>query len=261
LHRLNEMADDTTGRYIDPAGLEGFAASVGTFNERLEKHVARQGWFREPPQAAVSRWSGRGTITLIAGIAVAVLGFNLPSGGLTLFGGAVVAAGVVMMIIARVMPARTMAGAMIYAMLAAYRRTLQKTMEQARSMQEVVEQAHLEWLETPDQAIVWGVALGLHGEVEDVLQRSAEDARAGLRSSTYVPLWYNGSTAGADAGGGSRGIAPGLFSSSAVPNFGGMMATLGSIGSTSSSSGGSGGFGGGSSGGGGGGGGGAGGGF
>jgi uncharacterized membrane protein YgcG len=255
LERLRALGDEASNMYIDPSGLEGFAASVGTFNERLEKHVARQGWFREPPQVAVSRWSGRGTITLIAGIAVAVLGFNLPSGGLTLFGGAVVAAGVVMMIIARVMPARTMAGAMVYAMLAAYRRTLQKTMEQARSMQEVVEQAHLEWLETPDQAIVWGVSLGLHGEVEDVLQRSAEDARAGQASSTYVPVWYNGSTAGAHASGASRGIAPGLFSSSGVPNFGGMMATLGTIGSTSSSSGGSGGFGGGSSGGGGGGGG------
>jgi hypothetical protein len=159
------------------------------------------------------------------------------------------------MIIARVMPARTMAGAMVFAMLAAYRRTLQKTMEQARSMQEVVDQAQLEWLDTPDQAIVWGVALGLHGEVEDVLQRSAEDAREGRVSSTYVPAWYNGSTAGPQVSSSSGGIAPGLFSSSGVPNFGGMMATLGTIGSTSSSSAGSGGFGGGSSGGGGGGGG------
>ena len=75
------------------------------------------------------------------------------------------------------MPAVTMPGAMIRAMLAAYRRTLQKTMEQARSMQQVVDEAGLDWLETPDQAVVWGTALGLQGEIEEVLKRSLEDVR------------------------------------------------------------------------------------
>ena len=66
---------------------------------------------------------------------------------------------------------------MIRAMLAAYRRTLQKTMAQARSMQQVVDEAGLDWLETPDQAVVWGTALGLQGEIEEVLKRSLEDVR------------------------------------------------------------------------------------
>ena len=81
---------------------------------------------------------------------------------------------------------------MIRAMLAAYRRTLQKTMEQARSMQQVVDQAGLTWLETPDQAVVWGTALGLQGDIEDVLKRSLEDVRQSpdLASSTYFPIWY-----------------------------------------------------------------------
>ena len=38
-------------------------------------------------------------------------------------------------------------------MLAAYRRTLQKTFEQARSMNQVVDSKVLPWLETPDQAV------------------------------------------------------------------------------------------------------------
>ena len=71
-----------------------------------------------------------------------------------------------------------MPGAMIRAMLAAYRRTLQKTMAQARSMQQVVDEAGLDWLETPDQAVVWGTALGLQGEIEGVLERSLEDVQA-----------------------------------------------------------------------------------
>jgi hypothetical protein len=142
---------------------------------------------------------------------------------------------------------------MIRAMLAAYRRTLRKTMEQARSMDQVVAESGLAWLETPDQAVVWGTALGLEHEIEDVLARSLDDVRDGraTASSTYLPAWYGTGSGGGSAATGGGG---GLFSSSAVPNFGGMMAALGTIGnSPSSSSSGGGGFGGGSSGGGGGG--------
>ena len=256
LTKLRVLPGRGADGYLSPSDIEGFATSVPGFTERLEKHVANKGWFREPPAKAVSRWAGRGVILMVIGITALIAAANLPSGGLSLLAAALVAAGVAIMFIARFMPARTMAGAMIYAMLAAYRRTLQKTMAQARSMQEVVDQAQLEWLETPDQAVVWGVALGLHGEVEDVLARSVEDAEAGITEHRpWVPAWYGSQSSLSSSGSrGPGGLAPGLFSSSAVPNFGGMMAALGSIGSSASSSG-SGGFGGGSSGGGGGGGG------
>ena len=156
------------------------------------------------------------------------------------------------------MPAVTMPGAMIRAMLHAYRRTLKKTMEQARSMQQVVEEAGLDWLDTPDQAVVWGTALGLQSQIEDVLDRSLEDLKQGTASasSLYFPAWYqteNGSSF-ANAGVASSGAS--LFSDSAMPDLGGMMSALGTIGNSPSSSGGSGGgggFSGGSSGGGGGG--------
>ena len=89
-------------------------------------------------------------------------------------------------IFARAMPAVTMAGAMIRAMLAAYRRTLQKTMAQARSMQQVVDEAGLPWLDTPDQAVVWGTALGLQHEIEGVLARSLEDVKEARRGDRPV---------------------------------------------------------------------------
>jgi hypothetical protein len=146
-------------------------------------------------------------------------------------------------------------------MLAAYRRTLKKTMDQARSMDQVVAEAGLPWLETPDQAVVWGTALGLHDEIEQVLSRAVDDERDGRvpAGSTWLPTWYGtgagsagfaqGDFAGARAGSG------GIFSSGAVPDLGGMFATLGTIGNSpsSSGSGSGGGFGGGGSGGGGGG--------
>ena len=127
---------------------------------------------------------------------------------------------------------------MIRAMLAAYRRTLKKTMDQARSMDQVVAEAGLPWLETPDQAVVWGTALGLQNEIEDVLERSLDDQREGRRAAAgavWLPTWYG--TAGGErrvraATSPERRRSGGLFSSSAVPDFGGMMSALGTIGNS-----------------------------
>lgn len=256
LDRLQGIASPSDNFYIAPDEILKFGKYVDDFDKKLEKHVSDRGWFREPPAKARSRWSGRGWLAVGLGIAVGVFAWNLPSAGLLILGVALVAGGLVTLFIARYMPARTMAGAMIYAMLAAYRRTLQKTMEQARSMQQVVAEAKLDWLETPDQAVVWGTALGLQTDIEQVLQRSAEDASAGVMTyNPWIPLWYGSAASYGSGSGGPSGIAPGLFSSSALPDFGGMMSALGSIGNSpsSSGSGSSGGFGGGGSGGGGGG--------
>jgi uncharacterized membrane protein YgcG len=244
---------------IDSEDLLTFGKHVAAFDTRLEKVVADKGWFREPPEKSIERWSFRGAIVLVLGIIALIVAWNLPSSGLLLLGGAVTAAGIIILIIARVMPQRTMQGAMVYAWLAAYRRTLQKSLATARSMDDVVAAHVLPWLETPDQAVVWGYALGLHHEVEDVLERSVTAAREGTsRSGMYLPLWYVSAGGGPGSGpsGGPGGLAPGFFSSSAIPDFGAMTAALSTIGNSPSSSGsgsGGGGFGGGGSGGGGGG--------
>jgi hypothetical protein len=243
-----------TDGYVEPDKMLSFGKHVGSFNKILGDYVAAMGWFREAPQASIDRWSFRGGIVLILGIVAIVVAFNLPSAGLTLLGAALVAAAVAIFVISRAMPQRTMSGAMTYAMLAAYRRTLSKTLEQARSMNDVVASKAIPWLVTPDMAVVWGVALGLHDQIEEVLARSMEDIQAGrAMGNTYLPLWFI-SGSGSDGGVGG-GLAPGLFSSGALPDFGGMMNALGTIGNSpsSSGSGGSGGFSGGSSGGGGGG--------
>jgi uncharacterized protein (TIGR04222 family) len=254
LERLRGIASPLTGNYIDASDLLKFGKYVSSFDNQIESHVVRKGWFREPPAKATERWASRAILILIAGFVGFIIGVNIPSGGVVIFTVALMAAAVVMLFIARQMPARTMAGAMIYAMLAAYRRTMEKTMAQARSMNTVVEEPTLAWMETPDQAIAWGVALGLQRDVEEVLGRSAEDAQAGVTTyHPYLPAWYGGGLSSGQ--GGQGGFAPGLMSSSAIPNFGGMMAALSSIGNSpsSSGSGGSGGFSGGGSGGGGGG--------
>ena len=253
LRRLTPLGTDG---YVEPDELLKFGAAVDDFDSALEGHVVKSGWFAEKPSTAVRRWFVRGGIAVAAGFGLTLLAFNIPMSGLALVGGAAVVGGIAMMVIAGVMPAVTMSGAMVRAQLAAYRRTLQKTMEQSRSMDQVVADAGLDWLDTPDQAVVWGTALGLEREIEAVLERSLEDVKDGRTASTgtYFPAWYSGSGGQGFAGGSGGG---GIFSSSGVPNIGGMMAALGTIGNSPASSGssgsGGGGFGGGGGGGGGGG--------
>lgn len=245
-------------RTIDAEDVPKFARSVGGFDDRLEQAVAAQGWFREPPGDSIDRWSRRAALVLIGGVAGTFFGMNLPSSGLLLVGAAAIVGAVAMFIIARTMPQRTLEGARTFAQLAAYRRTLQKTLEQSRTMDQVVSSGVLPWVETPDQVMVWAYALGLHEEAEEVLERSMEDVRTGAASPTrtYFPLWYAiGPRSGARISGGARAPTAGLFSSGVVPDFTAMTAALSTIGSPPASSGGGsgGGFGGGSSGGGGGG--------
>jgi uncharacterized membrane protein YgcG len=252
LSRLNTLAkkDD----YIEPDELPKFGEEVADFDKALEKHVVGRGWFGERPSTVVNRWTGRGVIAAVLGVIALFIGFTVPISGLTLIGGAAIAAGVIVILIARAMPAVTMPGAMIRAMLAAYRRTLQMTMAQARSMQQVVDEAGLDWLDTPDQAVVWGTALGLQSEIEGVLSRSIDDVKAGQTTGqTYFPAWYQNSSGSSFMDPASGGSGGSLFSGSGIPDVGGMMSALGTIGDSPSSSGGGGGFSGGSSGGGGGG--------
>jgi hypothetical protein len=118
--------------------------------------------------------------------------------------------------------------------------------------------------DTPDKAVVWGLALGLHDEVASVLARGLEEQRqaTGSPAGAYYPVWMSsrpGSAWSAGAAGAAGGVSYGsgsVFSGSAVPDIGGMFNALGSVGSTppssSSSSSGGGGFSGGGGGGGGG---------
>jgi uncharacterized membrane protein YgcG len=256
LRKLRVLGDGEQG-FIEPDKLPEFGSSVSEFDSKLEDHVVSGGWVVEKPSRVVARWVGKGVLAILAGGAGIFLGVNLPASGLVVIGAAAIAGGIVVCLFAPSMPRVTMPGAMVRAMLAAYKRTLEKTMEQARSMQQVVDQAGLTWLETPDQAVVWGTALGLQGSIESVLQRSLQDVQQQpqLASSTYFPIWYRTSDGSSFASGLASGSGGSIFSASPVPDLGGMMSALGTIGNSPASSGGGGGggFGGGGSGGGGGG--------
>jgi uncharacterized membrane protein YgcG len=234
----------------------------------LEQEAVRIGWLARLPGPLMGRMMLTGTLELIAGAIAVFLGFIIPMSGATLAGAALIAGGVATFAFGRAMSQRTSQGAYVDAMLTAYRRTLEKTLQQARSMREVVEEPTVRMLaDTPDKAVVWGIALGLHAEVAEVLARGLADHRAtgGTAGDVYYPIWLGSSATSSwdasSAAGSPGGIVTGggsIFAGSGMPDIGGMFEALGSVGSTpassSSSSGSSGGgfSGGGSSGGGGG---------
>ena len=240
---------------IDPGSLPRFGQYSGKFDSKLEDYAVAQGWFVEAPTKAIGRYGGRGALELIGGVVAFIAGSSIPFSGLLFVAVGLVAGGVGSMAIAYAMPARTKTGAMVDAQLKAYRRTLQATMAQARSMNEVVETAKLDWIDSPDLAVVWGVALDLNQDVQDVLGRTVEDVQRGVaKSGAYFPLWYatgvgssgsSGTSGLFGFGSGAHSAPPvSLFSSGGIPNVGGMMSALGTIGNSPSSSGGGGGGGG-----------------
>jgi uncharacterized membrane protein YgcG len=253
------IAGRALGGELSRERLWGLNDAIGPVKERLEGEAVRLGWLTQRPTPVITRWVIIGVAEVLVGAGLVWLGYTLPMSGLTLLGAALAVGGIGTVALGSAMSQRTPKGAYIDAMLKAYRRTLQKTLQQARNMREVVAQPEVRVLaDTPDKAVVWGIALGLHDEVAGVLERGlADPASAADPSLRYYPTWLGSSSAsgweGASAGGGGVG---GLFSGSGTPDIGGMFGALGSVGSSppSSSSGSGGGFGGGGSGGGGGGG-------
>src|SRR3954468_3155911 len=92
--------------YIQPDDMLKLGTDVGGFDKRIEQHVVANGWFREPPATSTRRWMGRGSLAIAAGVIGLVVGFNIPSDGLVVLGGAVLAAGIMLLILAQSMPAR-----------------------------------------------------------------------------------------------------------------------------------------------------------
>jgi uncharacterized membrane protein YgcG len=240
-------------------------SELGDVKQTLESEAVRLGWLARMPGPAITRMTVIGiALAVVGGIAI-FIGISIPMSGAVLLGAALVLGGAGTVGFGRSMSQRTSAGAYVDAMLSAYRRTLRKTMEMARGMDEVVNQPDIARLaNTPDKAVVWGLALGLHDEVASVLARGLAEQRAatGSPAGGYYPAWL-GSTPGsawsASAGDVAGGVSYGsgsIFSDSAMPDIGGMFSALGSVGSSppsSSSGSGGGGFGGGGGGGGGGG--------
>jgi uncharacterized membrane protein YgcG len=235
--------------YIAASRLYRLSGSFETFRSDLETAAVDEGWLTEQPGKVVSRWAWRGGLEITAAIVSGFVWFIFLTGGvfmsaLFMLTASLAFAGVVTYILSRFMPARTHQGAILYAMLSAYKRTLATTMAQAHSMTYVVKQRALPWIQTPDEAMCWGIAFGLNAEIEEVLTRTMTDSSEQIpdASDRWYPGWWTmaGSSGVHGAGGHSGGSvgfsssSAGLFSSSPFPDPGAIVAALGSIASSPS---------------------------
>jgi uncharacterized membrane protein YgcG len=220
--------------YIVPSRLYQLIDDFDKFKSGTEAAAVQQGWLTAKPSQVLSRWRWRAVLEVGAGLVIGSLWLFVQASGLFVLGLGLIAAGIVTLVFAGAMPSRTPQGAMLWAMLTAYKRTLALTMAGARSMSDVAATKALPWVTTPDQVMAWGVAFGLDHEIEVVLSRSMVDENAegdpALRATLHpwYPAWYTtGSLAGA-SGHASSGAA-GIFSASGIPNPSAIMAALGSI--------------------------------
>jgi uncharacterized membrane protein YgcG len=245
------IVSESIGGILNRERLWGLNDALKPVRERLEDDTVRLGWLARRPGPLITQWIAIGIIELLAAGGLVFLGYTIPMSGLTLLGAALAVGGAVTLVLGWAMSQRTPQGAYVDAMLKAYRRTLEKTLDQARSMTEVVAEPTVRVLaDTPDKAVVWGIALGLHKQVAEVLRRGLADPRTReTANAAYYPIWLGSSSGSSlsDGSFGGSGYGGGLFSGSGTPDVGGMFSALGSLGSSPPSSSNGGGFGGGGS--------------
>ncbi|HJX68477.1 MAG TPA: TPM domain-containing protein [Candidatus Limnocylindrales bacterium] len=237
--------------FVETGSMPQLASATSRLKSDLETLAVQKGWLTGRPSRVVGLWIVIAVAEGIAAIPLIVWTLTLEASGGLLGGVALIVAAVITGVTAWFMPSRTRIGAMLWAMLAAYKRTLQYTMAQAQTMDQVVESKALPWVSTPDEAMAWGVAFGLNAEIDAVLRRSVETSAATGRAAGWYPMWWIPVGGHSLAGGVGGASGSGAFSPSAIPDVGSMMSAIGSIGASTSHSGG-GGFGGGGGGGGGG---------
>jgi hypothetical protein len=199
------------------------------FGPLVEAYASRNGWVAGLPVWRRLKWRIVAVVEMVATPLVllvagsAAMSLELDSSVAFGFGVGWLAGAVVTLLMAPAMAARTPAGARVRVQLAAYRRTLEKTFGGAQSMDQAVASSRLAWLETPDQALVWGVALGLRTDIEALLGRTADLLERGQGTdATFVPSWYT--SAAVVAGAGRRTVPP------SVADAGAMFAAIQAIG-------------------------------
>src|SRR4029077_8649404 len=107
------------------------------------------------------KWRVLGVVEFLVGLLVAGVASTVPLGFVVALGGGLAAGGLATYLIAPAMASISVEGSVMRAQLAGYRRTLQASFAQAASIKDVASASRLSWLETPDQTVVWTVALGL----------------------------------------------------------------------------------------------------
>ena len=222
--------------YLAPHSVYRLVPAFDSYKDDLEDAAVSRGWLAAKPSKVTMHWGGIGGLELTAALVAGFVLIFVQASALLLAVVSVGAAGITTLIFARYMPARTRQGAMLWAMLTAYKRTLELSISRAKTMGDVVKEKALPWVTTPDQVMAWGVAFGLDRQIEMVLARSlnSDGDAVDPQGDAWYPRWWVMEPAGGHSGSGLANHATssgssGLFSASAIPNPGSIMAALGSI--------------------------------
>jgi hypothetical protein len=182
-----------TADYIPAARARSLPAAL-LLGPLLQKYALRHGWVVGMPLFARLRWRVLGVVEVLLGLLVAVIASTVPVSSVVALGSGLAAGGLATYLIAPAMASISVEGSVMKAQLAAYRRTLQASFAQATSIQDVASASRLSWLETPDQTVVWAVALGLQKELEALFRRMPRGLRETFALSS---IGAGGSTAAA----------------------------------------------------------------
>jgi hypothetical protein len=175
---------------INSLALVELKGAFAEFTRALDITAVARGWVRKRPGAVIHAWRIVAGIEVVAGALVGWVAASWASawisesywpvaGAVAAVGIGALGAGAITFVVSGAMPARTKDGAMLAAMLNAYRRTLIATIKQAQSLEQVVEMRPLPWVGTPTEEIAWGVAFNLERQIDSLLGQSLEISDTG----------------------------------------------------------------------------------
>lgn len=171
--------------YIPAIMLGNLSYAFAEFTRSLDEVAVVRGWAHVRSGAVIRNWRILALAEMLAGVfAVWIAWLIDPSVdpgplAIAIVGIGFLVAGAVTLVVSSAMPARTPEGAMLAAMLNAYRRTLKATIAQAQSLEQVVVMRPLPWVDSPTEEIAWAVAFGLDRQIDSLLSQSLEVSQAG----------------------------------------------------------------------------------
>lgn len=166
--------------------LAAIGSARSEFEAAVDGELVSAEWYRRPPFRTMRAWLRLADVVFVLGVVGSVVAILVASAPLLFAYAGLVFVGWLGRWVALAMPARTRSGALVVAMLKAYRRSLEKTLRVAESVWDVIGVRELAWFETPDRMIVWAMALNLERDLAAMFAR-ANDAPSG---EPWFPDWY-----------------------------------------------------------------------
>jgi uncharacterized membrane protein YgcG len=161
-----------------------FAASMAKVQDGLYDHVTESGWFRANPKSVRNAWHGAGIVLAILGVILTFVAFAISWTGIALVPMALVAVGILVIVLGNAAPARTEDGTAVLAQSLGFRRYLA-----------TAEANQLRFEEGQDifsRYLPYAIVFGLADRWARVFSELAAQGRALDQPSWYVGGYYPG---------------------------------------------------------------------